>query len=66
MYNTGPVLSDSYLEHVHACTQIFKPGGGTEDVDKMQELIEKSKLERKEKLRTVNYNAKYDKYKELK
>lgn len=47
-------------------TQIFKAGGGTEDVEKMKALIEQSKRERKEKLRTVDYNAKYDKYKELK
>lgn len=32
----------------------------------MKALVEEGKRDRKEKLRTVDYNAKYDKYKNLK
>ena len=60
------MLSVSGYVHALICTQIFKAGGGTEDVEKMKALIEEGKRDRKEKLRTVDYNAKYDKYRELK
>merc|ERR550514_2013294 len=44
---------------------IFSDGGGTLDSEMVNRVIEEQKRVRKKKLQTVDYNAKYEKYKNL-
>ena len=50
----------------HRPPQIFTDGGGTLDPEMVNRVIEVQKRVRKKKLETVDYDAKYEKCKNLK